>query len=295
MVKMYATALGKIYTFGPTFRAENSHTSRHIAEFWMIEPEIAFADLNDNMDIAEAYLKSVIKFVMDNCMEDLLFFEEREEQEREEQEKEERERIEKERQEQGKPQKEHKVLEKLKDDERLISRLSKFLATEKFTRITYTEAINLLKQHVAEGKVSFEINKIEWGMDLQSEHERYICEKIYNAPIILTDYPKDIKAFYMRMNEDGKTVRAMDILVPQIGELMGGSQREERLDVLEKRIEECKLDKEAYKYYLDLRRFGTCPHSGFGLGFERLVMFVTGIRNIKDAIPFPRYPKHADF
>jgi len=253
--EMYATALGKIYTFGPTFRAENSHTTRHIAEFWMIEPEIAFADLDDNMDLAEAYLKSVIKFVMDNCQEDLKFFDDR--------------------------------IEK-----GLIERLKKVAATP-FKRLTYTEAVDLLLQVPPETK-KFEV-PVSWGIDLQSEHERYICENVFNGPVILTDYPKDIKAFYMRLSQDGKTVRAMDVLVPKIGELMGGSQREERLEVLEKRIEECKLDKEAYKYYLDLRRFGSCPHAGFGLGFERLVMFITGMENIRDSIPFPRFPGHADF
>lgn len=251
--EMYATALGKIYTFGPTFRAENSHTSRHIAEFWMIEPEIAFADLEDNMDLAEAYLKYVINYVLEKCPEDMEHF--------------------------------NSFVEK-----GLIERLKKVAETP-FQRLTYTEAVDILLK-VKDRK--FE-TKVEWGIDLQSEHERYIAEVVFNKPVILTNYPKDIKAFYMKMNEDGKTVRAMDILVPKIGEIIGGSQREESLEKLEKRIEECHLDKEAYKYYLDLRRFGTCPHSGFGLGFERLVMFVTGIENIRDAIPFPRYPGHADF
>jgi asparaginyl-tRNA synthetase len=253
--EMYATAVGKIYTFGPTFRAENSHTTRHIAEFWMIEPEMAFADLFDNMDLAEAYLKYVVQFVMENDMEDLEFFD--------------------------------KQYEK-----GLIERLKKVLATP-FKRLTYTEAVDLLLKAEASG-VKFQV-KVEWGIDLQSEHERYVTEKIFNQPVILTDYPKDIKAFYMRLNEDGKTVRAMDVLVPKIGEIIGGSQREERLEILEKRMEEMKLDKEAYKYYLDLRRFGSCVHSGFGVGFERLIMFISGIENIRDAIPFPRYPGHADF
>jgi asparaginyl-tRNA synthetase len=252
---MYATAVGKIYTFGPTFRAEDSHTTRHIAEFWMIEPEVAFADLSDNMDLAEAYLKYVIQFVMDTDMEDLEFFD--------------------------------KQYEK-----GLIERLKKVLATP-FKRLTYTEAVDLLIKVEASGH-KFDI-KVEWGMDLKSEHERYLAEKVFNQPVILTDYPKDIKAFYMRLNDDGKTVRAMDVLVPKIGEIIGGSQREERLEVLEKRMDEMKLDKEAYKYYLDLRRFGTCVHSGFGVGFERLIMFISGIENIRDAIPFPRYPGHADF
>lgn len=251
--EMYASALGKIYTFGPTFRAENSHTTRHIAEFWMIEPEVAFYDLDDNMDLAEAYLKYVINFVMDNCKEDMEFFD--------------------------------KFVEK-----GLLDRLKKVVAGP-FQRITYTEAVDIL---LAVKDKKFE-KKVEWGIDLQSEHERYIAEVVFKKPVILSNYPKDIKAFYMRLNEDEKTVRAMDVLVPGIGEIIGGSQREERLDVLERRITECNLDREAYKYYLDLRRFGSCPHAGFGLGFERLVMYVTGIENIRDSIPFPRYPGHADF
>eukprot|EP01114_Cavostelium_apophysatum_P005274 TRINITY_DN1606_c0_g1_i1.p1 TRINITY_DN1606_c0_g1~~TRINITY_DN1606_c0_g1_i1.p1 ORF type:complete len:564 (-),score=154.75 TRINITY_DN1606_c0_g1_i1:90-1655(-) len=251
--EMYASALGKIYTFGPTFRAENSHTTRHVAEFWMIEPEVAFADLDDNMDLAEAYLQFVVKYVISQCPDDLDFFD--------------------------------KFIEK-----GLIERLKK-VADTPFKRLTYTEAVEILLK-VTDKK--FE-TPVKWGIDLQSEHERYITEVVFNQPVILTDYPKDIKAFYMRLNDDGKTVRAMDVLVPKIGELMGGSQREERLEVLEKKIDDCKLDKEAYKYYLDLRRFGTCPHSGFGLGFERLVMFCTGIENIRDTIPFPRFPGHAEF
>jgi len=219
----------------------------------MIEPEIAFADLDDNMDLAEAYLKYVVNYVMKHCVDDLDFFE--------------------------------KFTEK-----GLLQRLKK-VADTPFKRLTYTEAVDILLK-VTDKK--FE-KKVEWGIDLQSEHERYICEQVFNQPVILTNYPKDIKAFYMRLNEDGKTVRAMDVLVPKIGELMGGSQREERLEFLEKRLEDCKLDKEAYKYYMDLRRFGSCPHSGFGLGFERLIMFVTGIENIRDSIPFPRYPGHAEF
>lgn len=255
--EMYACGLGKIYTFGPTFRAEDSHTSRHIAEFWMIEPEVAFNDLDDNMDLAEAYLKFVINFVLDTCPEDMKFFD--------------------------------KFVSKEKG---LIQRL-KDTSSKPFKRLTYTEAVDILLKVTPKQK-KFDV-KVEWGIDLKSEHERYLAEVVFKQPIILTDYPKDIKAFYMRLNEDGKTVRAMDMLVPGIGELIGGSQREERLEVLEKRLEECKLDKEAYKYYLDLRRFGSCPHSGFGLGFERLVMFVTGIENIRDCIPFPRWPKHAEF
>jgi len=254
--EMYASALGKIYTFGPTFRAENSHTTRHLAEFWMIEPEIAFADLDDNMDLAEAYLKFVIEYVLTNCLEDLEFF------------------------------------DKFVDKKGLIQRLRNVLA-QPFARLSYTDAVDILMK-VDPKKKKFE-NAVSWGIDLSSEHEQYIAEVINNKPTILYNYPKDIKAFYMRLNEDGKTVRAMDVLVPGIGELMGGSQREERLEVLEQKIAECKLDREAYKYYLDLRRFGSCPHAGFGLGFERLVRYVTGIENIRDSIPFPRYPGHADF
>jgi len=250
--EMYATALGKIYTFGPTFRAENSHTSRHLAEFWMIEPEMAFVDLDGNMDIAEAYLKFVVQYVFDQCSEDLEFFD--------------------------------KWVEK-----GLINRLKNVVQTP-FKRLTYTEAVDLLIKSGAK----FEV-KVEWGIDLSSEHERYITEQIFKQPVILTNYPKGIKAFYMRLNEDQKTVAAMDVLVPKIGEIIGGSQREDRLELLEARMEELKFDKEVYKYYLDLRRFGSCIHAGFGLGFERLVMFVTGIENIRDAIPFPRFPGHADF
>jgi len=250
--EMYATALGKIYTFGPTFRAENVHTTRHIAEFWMIEPEIAFGDLEENINVAEAYLKFIIQHVKETCMEDLEFFD--------------------------------KWVEV-----GLLARLETVLTTP-FKRLTYTEAVDILLKSDQNFKV-----KVEWGIDLGSEHERYITEKVFNQPVVLTDYPKGIKAFYMRLNDDGKTVRAMDILVPQIGEIIGGSQREERLDVLLRRMEEVGLDKEAYTHYLDLRRFGSCVHSGFGLGFERLIMFITGTENIRDVIPFPRYPGHADF
>jgi asparaginyl-tRNA synthetase len=252
---MYASALGKIYTFGPTFRAEVSHTTRHIAEFWMIEPEVAFADLEENMNVAEGYLKFVVQYVLEHCREDLEFFD--------------------------------KQVEK-----GLIARLENVLATP-FQRLTYTEAVDILLQVKPEDK-KFEV-KVEWGIDLKSEHERYLAEVVFKKPIILTDYPKEIKAFYMKLNADGKTVRAMDVLVPRIGEIIGGSQREERLEVLESRIRETGMDLESYKYYLDLRRYGSCVHSGFGLGFERLIMFVTGMENIRDVIPFPRYPGHADF
>jgi len=250
--EMYATALGKVYTFGPTFRAENSNTPRHAAEFWMIEPEIAFATLEDNMDIAEAYLKYVVKYCLANNMEDLEFFNE-------------------------------------KYEKGLLERLQQVVDTP-FKRLTYTEAIDILLKC---GK-KFE-KLVSWGIDLSSEHERYLAEQIFKMPIILTNYPKDIKAFYMRLNEDGKTVRAMDVLVPNIGEIIGGSQREERLDHLEKRIAEMKMNKESYAAYLDLRRYGSVVHSGFGLGFERLIMFVTGLENIRDVLPFPRFPGHADF
>ncbi len=252
--EMMACAVNDIYTFGPTFRAENSNTSRHLAEFWMVEPELAFADLNDDMDCAEAYLKYCLNHVLENCDEDLAFFE--------------------------------KNISKDNLRERLRS-----VATQEFARITYTEAVD----HILNAKKKFEF-PIKWGADLQSEHERYITEEVFkNRPVIVRDYPKDIKAFYMRLNDDNKTVAAMDVLVPRVGELMGGSQREERLDVLERRIEENGLEKESYWWYLDLRRYGSQPHAGFGLGFERLVCYVSGVENIRDAIPFPRYPGSAEF
>ena len=252
--EIMACAVNDIYTFGPTFRAENSNTSRHLAEFWMVEPELAFADLNDDMDCAEAYLKYCLNHVLENCDEDLAFFE--------------------------------KNISKDNLRERLRS-----VATQEFARITYTEAVD----HILNAKKKFEF-PIKWGADLQSEHERYITEEVFkNRPVIVRDYPKDIKAFYMRLNDDNKTVAAMDVLVPRVGELMGGSQREERLDVLERRIEENGLEKESYWWYLDLRRYGSQPHAGFGLGFERLVCYVTGVENIRDAIPFPRYPGSAEF
>ena len=252
--EIMACAVNDIYTFGPTFRAENSNTSRHLAEFWMVEPELAFADLNDDMDCAEAYLKYCLKHVLENCDEDLAFFE--------------------------------KNISKDNLRERLRS-----VATQEFARITYTEAVD----HILNAKKKFEF-PIKWGADLQSEHERYITEEVFkNRPVIVRDYPKDIKAFYMRLNDDNKTVAAMDVLVPRVGELMGGSQREERLDVLERRIEENGLEKESYWWYLDLRRYGSQPHAGFGLGFERLVCYVSGVENIRDAIPFPRYPGSAEF
>eukprot|EP00397_Hematodinium_sp_SG-2012_P019803 GEMP01020369.1.p1 GENE.GEMP01020369.1~~GEMP01020369.1.p1 ORF type:complete len:692 (+),score=170.34 GEMP01020369.1:138-2213(+) len=253
-VETYCCALSDVYTFGPTFRAENSHTSRHLSEFWMIEPELAFADIHDCMTCAEDYLKFCIQAVYDNHQSDLAFFEER--------------------------------IEK-----GLINRL-KNLLHDPFQRLTYTEAIEVLQKE--EKKVKFEV-KVEWGMDLGSEHERYLAEKVYKKPVIVYNYPSNIKAFYMRRNEDGKTCAAMDILCPNVGELVGGSQREERMEVLDKVIVDLGLKPEDYWWYRDLRQYGTIPHAGFGLGFERLVMFCTGVENIRDSIPFPRYPGHAEF
>ncbi|MDR3624728.1 MAG: asparagine--tRNA ligase [Chlamydiales bacterium] len=250
--EIYACALSDIYTFGPTFRAENSNTSRHLAEFWMIEPEMAFANLNDNMESAEAFLKYALTYLLKECAEDIAFFDE--------------------------------FIEK-----GLIKRLENVI-TSPFERLSYTESIKLLKNS---GK-TFEF-PVEWGCDLQSEHERYLAEEVFKKPVILFNYPKEIKAFYMRGNEDGKTVAAMDVLVPKIGELIGGSQREERLSVLEQKLEEFKLEKEAYWWYLQLREYGSIPHAGYGIGFERLVLFATGMENIRDVIPFPRYPGNADF
>jgi asparaginyl-tRNA synthetase len=250
--EMAALALSEIYTFGPTFRAENSNTARHLAEFWMIEPEMAFHDLTDNMNLAEEMLKFLVGYAFETCPDDLAF------------------------------------LNKLYDPE-LINRL-KFVQENAFERITYTEAVEIL---LKSGK-AFEF-PVGWGTDLQSEHERYLVEEHFKKPVILTDYPKDIKAFYMRMNDDGKTVRAMDVLFPGIGEIIGGSQREERHDALLNRIREMGLPEENYWWYLDTRKFGTAPHSGFGMGFERLLLFITGMSNIRDVIPFPRTPKNADF
>ena len=266
----YALGLGKVYTFGPTFRAENSNTSRHLAEFWMIEPEMAFYDLYDNMDLAEDFIKSIIQYVLTHCEEDLLFLEKRLEDE-----------------EKTKPQAERSPMP-------LIEKL-KFVVENEFKRITYTEAIDILKNSKPNKKKKFEFLIEDWGADLQSEHERYLVEKHFNCPVILYDYPAKIKAFYMRLNEDEKTVRAMDVLFPGIGEIAGGSQREERLDVLEKKIQDLDIDAEELWWYLDLRRFGSAEHSGFGLGFERLVQFVTGMGNIRDVIPFPRTPQNAEF
>ena len=250
-----ATALGAIYPFGPTFRAENSNTPRHLAEFWMIEPEVAFYDINDNMDLAEDFIKYCVRWALDNCQDDLAFL--------------------------------NKMVDKT-----LLERLH-FVVEHDFVRLTYTEGIKILEEAIAGGR-KFEF-PVHWGIDLASEHERYLVEEHFKKPVILTDYPKEIKAFYMKLNEDGKTVRAMDVLFPQIGEIIGGSEREESYEKLMARIEELDIPMKDMWWYLDTRRFGTCPHSGFGLGFERLILFVTGMQNIRDVIPFPRTPKSADF
>jgi asparaginyl-tRNA synthetase len=268
--ELAAMAFGDIYTFGPTFRAENSNTTRHLAEFWMIEPEMAFYDLKDNMQLAEDLLKYVIKHAMATCADEIEFLKNR--------------LLEEEKQ---KPQDERSELD-------LVSKLN-FCLDNNFERLTYTEAIEILKNSTPNKKKKFKYLIESWGADLQSEHERYLVEKHFKKPVILTDYPKDIKSFYMRQNEDGKTVAAMDILFPGIGEIVGGSQREERLDLLEKRMAEMHIPTEELYWYLDTRRFGTAPHAGFGLGFERLVLFVTGMTNIRDVIAFPRAPKTAEF
>uniref|UniRef100_UPI0039A764DE asparagine--tRNA ligase n=1 Tax=Ornithobacterium rhinotracheale TaxID=28251 RepID=UPI0039A764DE len=265
-----AMGLGKVYTFGPTFRAENSNTSRHLAEFWMIEPEVAFNDLDDNMDLAEDFMKYVIRYAIDNCKEDLKFLDERYKKTQEE-----------------KPKNERAELG-------LIERLE-YVLNNKFVRLSYTEAIEILKKSKPNQKKKFKYLIEEWGADLQSEHERYLVEKHFKSPVILFDYPAKIKAFYMRLNDDKETVRAMDVLFPGIGEIIGGSQREERLDVLKEKMQKMGVSEEELWWYLDTRRFGTVPHSGFGLGLERLVLFVTGMTNIRDVIPFPRTPKNAEF
>lgn len=264
-----AMALGKVYTFGPTFRAENSNTSRHLAEFWMIEPEVAFADLKDNMDLAEDFMKYLLQYALDNYADDLAFLEEREQNE-----------------EKSKPQNERNEMS-------LTERL-RFVIENEFARITYTEAIDILRNSKPFKKKKFKF-PVEWGIDLQSEHERYLVEKHFKRPVIITDYPAGIKAFYMRANEDGKTVAAMDVLVPGIGEIIGGSQREERLDRLVEKCKQFNIPEEHVWWYLDLRRFGSAEHAGFGMGFERLIMFVTGMTNIRDVIPFPRTPMNAEF
>ncbi|KJF42952.1 asparagine--tRNA ligase [Draconibacterium sediminis] len=263
-----ALALGEIYTFGPTFRAENSNTTRHLAEFWMIEPEMAFYDLKDNMDLAEEFLKYCIQYALDNCMDDLQFLAQRLKEE-----------------EKNKPQ-----------DQRSMDLIEKleFVLKNDFIRLPYTEAIDILKNSKPYKKKKFQF-PVDWGVDLQSEHERYLVEKHFKCPVILIDYPKDIKAFYMKQNDDGKTVGAMDVLFPGIGEIIGGSQREEDLEKLTKRMEEMDIPTEEMWWYLDTRRFGSVVHSGFGLGFERLMLFVTGMGNIRDVIAFPRAPKNAEF
>ncbi len=265
-----AMALGKVYTFGPTFRAENSNTTRHLAEFWMIEPEVAFADLDENMDLGEDMLKYLIGYALENCADDLDFLEKRLLDSEKNKKKEERSPM--------------ALIEKLK-----------FVLENDFERITYSEAIDILRNSKPNKKKKFNYLIESWGADLQSEHERYLVEKHFKKPVILYDYPKDIKAFYMRQNDDDKTVRAMDILFPGIGEIVGGSQREERLDKLKQRMQEMNVPQEELWWYMDLRKFGTAPHSGFGLGFERLMLFVTGMGNIRDVIPFPRTPKSAEF
>jgi len=266
----YAQGLGNVYTFGPTFRAENSNTSRHLAEFWMIEPEMAFCELEDNMDLSEEFIKYALKYILEKCDKDLSFLDQRLAND-----------------EKKKPKNQRSPMG-------LLEKIN-FVVYNEFKRITYTEAIDILKNSKPNKKKKFDYLVEEWGADLQSEHERYLVEKHFDAPVILYDYPAKIKAFYMRMNEDQKTVRAMDILFPGIGEIVGGSQREERIEVLERRIAELGIDKEDLWWYLDLRRFGSTPHSGFGLGFERLVLFATGMSNIRDVIPFPRTPQNASF
>lgn len=266
----YAMALGKVYTFGPTFRAENSNTTRHLAEFWMIEPEVAFNNLDDNMDLAEDFIKSVISYVLKNCKDDLAFLDDRLTQE-------------------------EKLKPALERSEMSLIEKLKFIIENNFIRVTYTEAIDVLKNSTPNKKKKFQYLIDEWGTDLQSEHERYLVEKHFKCPVILYDYPAKIKAFYMRLNDDGKTVRAMDVLFPGIGEIVGGSQREERLDVLQQKMSDLGIDEKELWWYLDTRKFGTAVHSGFGLGFERLVQFTTGMGNIRDVIPYPRTPQNAEF
>jgi asparaginyl-tRNA synthetase len=264
-----ATALSNVYTFGPTFRAENSNTPRHLAEFWMIEPEMAFYDINDNMDLAEEMLKYLVQYALDNCSDDLAFLEKRLLDD-----------------EKSKPQNERSEMA-------LIEKL-KFIVENDFVRLSYTDAIDVLKNSKPAKKGKFQF-PVEWGIDLQSEHERYLVEKHFKKPVILIDYPKNIKAFYMKQNDDGKTVRAMDVLFPGIGEIIGGSQREEVYDKLQSRIQEMGIPEKDMWWYLETRKFGTVPHSGYGLGFERLILFITGMSNIRDVIPFPRTPKNAEF
>ncbi len=266
----YAMGLGKVYTFGPTFRAENSNTTRHLSEFWMIEPEMAFYNLEDNMDLAQDFIQYTLKYVLNNCQDDLAFLDQRLTQE-----------------EKSKPQNQ-------RSDMGLLEKLH-FVVDNNFKRVSYTEAIDILRNSKPNKKKKFQFPIDAWGADLQSEHERFLVEKYFKCPVILYDYPANIKAFYMRLNEDGKTVRAMDVLFPGIGEIVGGSQREERLDVLKQKIKTLGIDEKELWWYLDLRKFGTCVHSGFGLGFERLVQFTTGMSNIRDVIPYPRFPQNAEF
>lgn len=267
--ELAALALSEVYTFGPTFRAENSNTTRHLAEFWMIEPEVAFADLDDNMDLAEEMLKYCIQYALDNCKDDIAFLSKRQQDE-----------------EKQKPQNERSM--------ELIEKLNMVVEND-FERLTYTEAIEILRNSKPNKKGKFQYPIDAWGADLQSEHERFLVEKHFKKPVILTDYPANIKAFYMKLNEDGKTVKAMDVLFPDIGEMVGGSQREERYDVLAQKIKDFNIPEESVWWYLETRKFGTVPHSGFGLGFERLILFITGMSNIRDVIPFPRAPKNAEF
>ena len=266
----YALGLGNVYTFGPTFRAENSNTSRHLSEFWMIEPEMAFYNLNDNMDLAEKFVKSILNFILKNCEDDLNFLSERLLNE-----------------EKTKPQIERSELN-------LIEKI-KFVVKNDFIRVSYSDAFDILKNSNKNKKKKFEFIIDKWGVDFQSEHERYLVEKHFKSPVIIHDYPSKIKAFYMRLNDDKKTVGAMDVLFPGIGEIIGGSQREERLEVLRTRIKESGIDEDEIWWYLDLRKYGSVPHSGFGLGFERIVQFCTGMSNIRDVIPYPRSPKNASF
>ena len=266
----YAMSLGKVYTFGPTFRAENSNTTRHLAEFWMIEPEVAFMDLDGNMDLSEDFIKAVLSYVLENCKDDLEFLDQRLTQE-----------------DKTKPQAERNEMS-------LLEKLH-FVVDNNFKRVSYTEAIDILRNCKPNKKKKFKYPINEWGADLQSEHERFLVEKHFKCPVILFDYPADIKAFYMRLNDDGKTVRAMDVLFPGIGEIVGGAQREERYDVLVEKMKALNIDEKELWWYLDLRKFGTAVHSGFGLGFERLVQFTTGMNNIRDVIPFPRTPQNAEF
>ena len=266
----YAMALGKVYTFGPTFRAENSNTTRHLAEFWMIEPEVAFNNLDDNMDLAEDFIKSVIAYVLKNCKDDLAFLNDR-------------------------MAEEDKLKPALERSEMSLIEKLNFIVENNFIRVSYTEAIDILKNSTPNKKKKFQYLIEEWGTDLQSEHERFLVEKHFKCPVILYDYPAKIKAFYMRLNDDGKTVRAMDVLFPGIGEIVGGSQREERLDVLTQKMKDLGIDEKELWWYLDTRKFGTAVHSGFGLGFERLVQFTTGMGNIRDVIPYPRTPQNAEF